>query len=99
MKRNNNILVCVFFRLIWVYFLNITQTYGKKLGKMESNTKTAKKESLKKARKCSNKRKKETEQSIRNLMNANRMAEKQRLETTEEANIRRRKNAENMAKK
>jgi hypothetical protein len=68
---------------------------------MESNTKAAKKESLKNARQHSNKRKKETEQEtcIRNLMNANRMAEKQRLETTEEANIRRRKNAENMAKK
>ena len=43
---------------------------------MESNTKTSKKESLKKAKQCSDKRKKETEQetSIRNLMN--RMAEK-----------------------
>ncbi len=67
---------------------------------MESNDKTSKKESLKKARWHSNKRKKETEQetSIRNLMNANRMAEKQRLDTTEEANNRKRKIAEKYQK-
>jgi hypothetical protein len=59
---------------------------------MESNTKTAKKESLKKARQHSNKRKRETEQEtcIRNLMmNANRMAEKLRMETSDERNMRR----------
>ena len=64
---------------------------------METNIKTSKKESLKKARQCSNKRMKETEQetSIRNLMNANKMAEKRQLRTAEKEIIRR----ENMPKK
>jgi len=47
---------------------------------IKKKTKMTKKGSLKGARQCCNKRKKETEQEIsnRNSMNANRMAEKQK---------------------
>jgi len=56
----------------------------KKLGKMESNTKTSNKESQKKAWQCCNNRKKETTEEANNWNKiiAEKKAEKQKLETT-----------------
>jgi hypothetical protein len=60
--------------IILYLYLIITKLIKKK-------TKMTKKGSLKGARQCCNKRKKETEQEISNInsMNANRMAEKQKI--------------------
>jgi hypothetical protein len=62
----------------------------KKIGKMESNTKTSNKESLKRARQCSNNRKKETTEQANNWKRkiAEKMAEKRKKESSEQGNNR-----------
>jgi hypothetical protein len=71
------------------------------LGKMESNTKTLNKESLKRADRPSNNRKKETTEQANNWKRkiSEKMAEKRKMESSELGNNQKRKIAEKMAEK
>jgi hypothetical protein len=69
------------------------------IGKMESNTKTLNKESLKRAERRSNNRKKETTEQANNRKRkiAEKKTEKRKMERSEQGNNRKRINAEKMA--